>query len=350
MKVTNNLLAGTMPGYNLYNLTPNVIDVLLIKKAISIEGFASSDEMDFWGFMQPCLRNFFVFQNKAYEINSEIKVEIFNCLKAFVESDKQAHSGRIKLYKVSLEIELNKFLTKDKKISYLTNKYDEQFKLFESTYTCDIDGPELKWDDLSSAKPDSEEWKNYILESIEGSHPNLIFHLNYGEYDQWGIDYLYDKINEQETFNFIEYWIDWLYIHQIENYSENLINSLKYETKSELIKIQQKYSLDYIDTNYTRFPAVFKNPKSCELFFYFLAKNGFSDDVDFSVYYEIFKKDHFKENITSREYRNLVKGEFGVKLKRLRSDFSSEKYTSFVKAYIKAKREFDEEILTRNNN
>lgn len=102
-------------------------------------------------------------------------------------------------------------------------------------------------------------------------------------------------------------------------------------------------------SNENRYPFVFKDSFSCELFITMTQQNHKILPIDFSYYFDIFLKNkHFIKNIKYANYKKFTLDFYGIKLDRRRDNLSNEKYNDFINIYIKSKKEISHNHLKTN--
>lgn len=130
--------------------------------------------------------------------------------------------------------------------------------------------------------------------------------------------------------------------------------------KKELIKEQHlqmtikgaygsNYSIENVLNKDNRFPLVFKNAYTCELFLYSLSFILNPKPIIFSYYFEIFKRFHyFKKNIQISAYLAFINNVYGLKEIRVREKELSSKQDGFhVNQLINREKEFKAKTLVK---
>ncbi|MCF1190095.1 hypothetical protein LRR18_00750 [Mangrovimonas sp. AS39] len=105
-----------------------------------------------------------------------------------------------------------------------------------------------------------------------------------------------------------------------------------------------------LNSNENRYPFVFKDSFSCELFITMTQQNHKILPIDFSYYFDIFLKNkHFIKNIKYTNYKKFTLDFYGIKLDRRRDNLSNEKYNDFINIYIKSKKAISHNNLKTND-
>ena len=137
----------------------------------------------------------------------------------------------------------------------------------------------------------------------------------------------------------------------------NFINELK----NELIKLDHNdivkkeatgsnYNLQNVSDNINRFPLVFKDAYSCELFLFIFSHLNTKTPILFSYFYEIFKSDHFKKRgFRKKYYFEFINSIYATNEIRVRPNISNDKHSSYINQYILFKDSFDKIITSKIN-
>jgi hypothetical protein len=130
-----------------------------------------------------------------------------------------------------------------------------------------------------------------------------------------------------------------------------LIDTLEF-FKKELRKLNHKIatirgannSIDSIGNvlnNKNRFPLVFKNAYSCELFLFTLSFYLEPKEIIFSYHFEIFKNQGFLiKNIKKLDFLKFINGVYGLNERRIWKNLSTKKYNYYVNQLKKREEEF----------
>lgn len=122
--------------------------------------------------------------------------------------------------------------------------------------------------------------------------------------------------------------------------------------KNELIKEQHlqltvigtdgsKYYIDNVIKKENRFPLVFKNAYTCELFLYTLSFILNPKPIIFSYYFEIFTRfNYLKKNVKISDYLAFINSVYGLNESRIRKELPNRKDDLYVNQLIKREKEF----------
>jgi len=128
--------------------------------------------------------------------------------------------------------------------------------------------------------------------------------------------------------------------------------------KEELVKLNHKkedfkkatdsnYSIKNIVTEKNRFPRVFKNAYSCELFLYALSFETAIKPIHLSYYFDIFKSQKMlAKNIKPNQYLQFINSVYGLNEVRIRKNLTNRKYDFFVCELIKREKELKTKTST----
>ena len=140
----------------------------------------------------------------------------------------------------------------------------------------------------------------------------------------------------------------------------DMLNFIK-ELKQELKKIDHNiiarkeangsnYNLQNVNNDINRFPLVFKDAYSCELFLYIFSHLYTNKPILFSYFYEIFKYKHFKKKgFRIKYYFEFLNSVYGSNEKRVRPILSNDKYDFYINRFKELKIDFDKEKASKIN-
>lgn len=138
----------------------------------------------------------------------------------------------------------------------------------------------------------------------------------------------------------------------------NFIDELKQELKKieHYIVVKKEasgsnYNIQNLIDEINRFPLVFKDAYSCELFLYTLSHIKTTNSMVFSYFYEIFKEEkHFDKKVfKDRSYFQFIKSVYGKNEIRIRKNLSEKRYDTYLDHYKKCKNYLDKQKANETN-
>lgn len=341
-----NNFEGVLKGLeiNFTKLTKEGIKILIEKNVVKFKSELSDDDKFYWKQVKPIIRSHFGFEGKFYELNDVIYNEIYTSIKKLIELP-----NTIKSSVETLHFELKKTLDRDLWANIIRESYKIEYKNFENRFTLEDDEYELRFEGLCLEKTKSKDWVNYINRQIMCSPITIYIYLVGGINNKDELNLIENIIDEEESFNYINYWRYWFQLERYGSYCEKLISKhqLNIENKDIYIPSPNLYNVIH---NINRFPKVFKNAYNCEFHIYLVCKSIDMKPTDFSYYFDILKRDgFFIPKIAIKDYLNFINNVFQLNEKRIRKELANRVHAKIIKHIIKLKVEFDNEIASINN-
>ncbi|WP_405294733.1 hypothetical protein [Algibacter sp. Ld11] len=117
---------------------------------------------------------------------------------------------------------------------------------------------------------------------------------------------------------------DFCYINRLLNTLEFFKNKLRKINHNQVVVGDSNYCIEKVINKENRFPLVFKDAYSCELFMYTLSFVLDPKPIVFSYFFEIFiMRKYFKKNIKHSHYLAFVNKVYGMSEVRIRKELSN---------------------------
>ncbi|WP_299548483.1 hypothetical protein [Seonamhaeicola sp.] len=134
-------------------------------------------------------------------------------------------------------------------------------------------------------------------------------------------------------------------------YFKGELKKIKHQVESLKGASGSNYSIVNVADDTNRFPYVFNNAYSCELFLYSLSFLSSYQEILFSYYYELFDNQNlFRKNMQLSHYFDFVNNVYGLNMIRIRKNLSSDKYDKHLSRFIRHKNKFSSMVDNFNNN